>query len=82
MTKIEDLTWTPNPDGEFREERAELGDRGIILVVFSNRDGTDWGYHLDSDDGDGECFFGYDTKEEAQQEALDDALRSLRRFDD
>lgn len=62
-----DLTWTPNPEGEYNAEVAEY--RGHTIEVYSDRTGEAWEYILDDD----MCQASNGaTRDDAKQEAMRD----------
>jgi cobalamin biosynthesis protein CobT len=66
QTKPSDLTWTPNPDGDYNAVATDY--KGQQIEVSSDRDGTDWGYTIN----DGVYHSGYSTKELAMKDAIED----------
>jgi hypothetical protein len=61
------LFWTPKPSGEHNSTFTHY--KGYRLEVYSNRNKTRWDYRIDDEDHVGP----YDTMEEAQQAAVNDA---------
>lgn len=64
---MSNVTWTPDPDGEYGSEKAEVKNQQ--LEVYSDRDGEQWWYTIDEGPSQG----SYKTRAQAQAAAVADA---------